>query len=133
MIIKWVSALLICILIAGCASTEQRLANEMKFQRWQLVMIDSQPINTTAYIRFIDAMQLEGHSGCNDFFASTEVVESTLLVSNVGMTYKLCAQQQGQTEQVLLDTLKSTPSLSVSGVSLTLTGSHTLTFAAQAN
>ena len=116
------------VLLVGCNATEQRLIDEVQFSQWQLTKVDANSHVSSAYIKFIDAMQLEGNTGCNDFFASSQFVDEQLQVDNLGMTYKVCAQPEGAIEQALLNTLKSNPSLVVSADTMILSGAHTLTF-----
>ncbi len=129
--------MVLCILLSvclfGCASTDQGLAEDVQFKYWQLIKVDANSIASSAHIRFIDAMEIEGHTGCNDFFASSVIEDERLRVDNLGMTYKVCDQVDADVEQVLLQTLKAMPSVVVGADTLVLNGAHTLTFQARPN
>ena len=125
---KFLFSVIFSALLLGCSATDQRLIDEMQFSQWQLTKVDTNSYASSAYVRFIDAMQLEGNTGCNDFFASSQLVDEQLQVDNIGMTYKVCAQPDDAIEQALLNTLKSNPSLIVSVDTMILSGAHTLTF-----
>ncbi|WP_158678858.1 META domain-containing protein [Pseudoalteromonas sp. T1lg75] len=115
--------------LTACAANDQHTADALKFQHWYLTSIDGQAVATdNTYVGFIDALQLNGHTGCNDFFASTAVEEQRLQVSGLGMTYRVCEGEAQSNEQALLSTLKSSPLLQMENETLTLTGTHTLTF-----
>ncbi len=121
---------LVSVLLFGCASTDQGLAEDVQFKNWQLIKVDTNSIASSAHVRFIDAMEIEGHTGCNDFFASSAIFDEQLRVDNLGMTYKVCEQVESDVEQALLQTLKSNPAVVVGADTMVLTGAHTLTFQA---
>ncbi len=115
--------------LTACAANDQRTADALKFQHWYLTSVDGQVVATNnTYVGFIDALQLNGHTGCNNFFASTRVEEQRLQVSGLGMTYRVCEGEAQRNERALLSTLKSSPLLQVENETLILTGAHTLTF-----
>lgn len=115
--------------LTACAAQDQRTADALKFQHWYLTSVDGQAVKAdNTYVGFIDALQLNGHTGCNNFFASTEVEEQRLQVTNLGMTYRVCEGEVQRNESALLSTLKSSPLLQMDKETLILTGAHTLTF-----
>lgn len=126
---KQVFAMAMVLALSGCASTDEQLADAAKYHDWQLMSVDGEDVrHHQASLSFIDALQLNGFSGCNDFFAASDIREQRLEVTNLGMTYKQCNAALTGTEQALLATLKSAPTVRLGERQMTLSGEHVLTF-----
>ncbi|NOU51044.1 META domain-containing protein [Pseudoalteromonas sp. JBTF-M23] len=94
--------------LVGCISTTQVGDTQLKHTKWQLSHINGKLVaNSVISIEFIEAMQVAGNGGCNRFFGEGIVRDSSLKVSHIGMTRKLCDKQTNQQEQMLLKMLQS--------------------------
>ncbi|MBD1583821.1 META domain-containing protein [Pseudoalteromonas sp. S16_S37] len=97
-----------CAFLVGCISTEKVGDIQLKHTKWQLSHINGKlVVNSDISIEFIEAMQVAGNAGCNRFFGEGMVRNSSLQVSHMGMTRKLCDEHTNQQEQMLLKMLES--------------------------
>ena len=122
--------MLIIGLCVGCTSTGTVTSEQLKYTQWQLSRVDGLaiPPSFNASIGFIEALQINGFSGCNKFFGEGELDNNKFTVNKLGMTRKSCGAQLDKFEQQLLNTLKQGGQLKLQGQQLVLQGKKTFEF-----
>lgn len=103
------SALLLLVVVAlsGCANHGLVSSEKLKYTRWQLINKSNQVTQTPIIIQFVEMLQVRGFAGCNRFFAQAHLEDEVLLVSELGMTRKICTNEINQLENRVLQSLKS--------------------------
>lgn len=125
---KFITLFAALLVLTGCLSTGKVDKDTLKFSTWQVYQVDGKNVQSLgATIRFIDALQVNGFSGCNRFFGEGKVSEGTLQVSNIGMTRKLCRGEVAKLESQLIKQLESGVKLELDGEQLILVGNQRFT------
>jgi heat shock protein HslJ len=115
--------------LAGCSSTNVVNSEQLKFTQWQLTHIDKKVIvDSSVSLRFIEALQVNGFSGCNRFFGSGKIEAGQLFVRNMGMTRKLCDEPVHKVERMLLNMLEIGVPAKIENDTLIFSGQPRLTF-----
>ncbi|WP_337119411.1 META domain-containing protein [Pseudoalteromonas sp. B131b] len=122
--------MLIIGLCVGCASTGTVTSEQLKYTQWQLSHVDGLaiPPSFNASMSFIEALQVNGFSGCNKFFGEGSLEESNLTVSKLGMTRKSCGKELDEFEQQLLQALNQGAELKMQDQQLVMQGEQTFVF-----
>ncbi|WMN58835.1 META domain-containing protein [Pseudoalteromonas xiamenensis] len=81
-------------------------------------------------LKFIEALQVSGSSGCNRYFGSASLQDNTLYIGNLGMTRKLCDEASNAVEQQFLALLQSGVRATFIDGKLQLSGEQTFLFKA---
>ncbi|KAF7768923.1 heat shock protein HslJ [Pseudoalteromonas citrea] len=93
--------------LVGCVSTGSVSNTQLKYTQWQLTHIGQEAIvDSSVSLRFIEALQVNGFTGCNRFFGLGEIADGQLFIRDMGMTRKLCDEPVNQVEQMLLNMLE---------------------------
>ncbi|CCQ10791.1 putative heat shock protein [Pseudoalteromonas luteoviolacea B = ATCC 29581] len=116
--------------LSGCNATPSVTENALKHTAWRLISVDgkSPTIATPVSLRFIDALQISGSSGCNRFFGEAQTTHDTLVIKNVGMTRKLCDEQSNALEHQLLTSMQNGIQAQFNGELLELNGEQVFVF-----
>ena len=121
----------VCILFtSGCQMTKTIKASELKHHNFKLQTMDAEPVESVQVINieFIEAMRVNGFTGCNRFFGQAMLEEGKFKIDKIGMTRKSCGNDINKIENDLIDTLSNWSDISVKNQILTLNGKHQLTF-----
>ncbi|MBQ4850159.1 META domain-containing protein [Pseudoalteromonas sp. MMG012] len=115
--------------LVGCSSTGKVSNEQLKYTQWQLTHIGKEVILDSAIsLQFIEAMQVNGFTGCNRFFGAGRIESEQLFVSNIGMTRKFCEGSINETEQLLLNMLEIGVPTKIENGDLILNGQPRLKF-----
>ena len=84
---------------------------------WQLITINETVVDSDAglSIRFEDDGKISGHGGCNSFFSSYTLSESTIDIGPVGATRMACPEPQMQLERLYFEALENAAAIEVRG------------------
>jgi heat shock protein HslJ len=120
--------LIIAVLLASCKTASpaqpQSETGVLQDAYWMLLSLEGEdlqsPNNTrTAYIRFEEKdNDVNGFSGCNNFFGKYEITNNKLKLSKIGSTRMMCPVIEQETK--LLRLLKQVDVYTISGDILTL-------------
>ncbi|MFC0119300.1 META domain-containing protein [Pseudoalteromonas xiamenensis] len=118
--------------LSGCSSTQVISENSLKHTSWQLISLNGKKAQFSAPVslKFIEALQVSGSSGCNRYFGSASLQDNTLQVGNLGMTRKLCDEASNAVEQQFLALLQSGVKATFIEGKLQLSGEQTFLFKA---
>ncbi|RJE77831.1 heat-shock protein [Pseudoalteromonas citrea] len=115
--------------LVGCSSTGTVNSEQLKYTQWQLTQIGQDVIvDSPVSLRFIEALQVNGFSGCNRFFGLGKIEEGQLFVRDMGMTRKLCDEPVNKVEQMLLNMLEIGVPAKIEKGTLIFSGQPRLTF-----
>ncbi|ATC93425.1 META domain-containing protein [Pseudoalteromonas tunicata] len=121
--------LFVAFLLTGCQSTSQNLNKKIKFNQYQLVVLDNVVLtDPNIKLSFSDGLRVHGFTGCNRFFGQGKLSHNQFKIDELGMSRKRCDPQLTQQEELIIDTLSQMASLTVERDQLIIAGRHHLTF-----
>ncbi|MCE7728683.1 META domain-containing protein [Vibrio campbellii] len=132
-----VAAISLPVLMTACASNGDNVkeitAQDLQHHNWQLVQIDGK--NIAAEERQAPSLEIgenltaNGNAGCNNFFGQAELKDNQLRIEKMGMTMKMCMEDQMKIEKVMSETLSDWSDITLTNEGLVLKNAdHELTF-----
>ncbi|PAJ72401.1 hypothetical protein CJF42_21435 [Pseudoalteromonas sp. NBT06-2] len=121
----------VCILLtSGCQITNTIKESELKHHNFKLQTIDNKPVKTiqVVNIEFIEAMRVNGFTGCNRFFGQAILKKGKFKIDKIGMTRKSCDEHSNKIETYLIDTLSNWSDVTLENRTLNIIGNHKLVF-----
>ncbi|CAE6902911.1 heat shock protein [Vibrio sp. B1REV9] len=133
-----VAAISLPILMTACASNGDDVkditAKDLQHHNWELIKIDGKSIaiEDAEYgprLELGENLTANGNAGCNEFFGQAELKGNQLRIEKMGMTMKMCMDDQMKVEKVMADTLTQWSDITLTNEGLVLKNAdHTLTF-----
>ncbi|MGR5238058.1 MULTISPECIES: META domain-containing protein [Vibrio] len=133
-----VAAISLPILMTACASNGDNVkeitAQDLQHHNWELVQIDGKniAIEDAEYgprLELGENLTANGNAGCNEFFGQAELKDNQLRIEKMGMTMKMCMDDQMKIERVMADTLTQWSDITLTNEGLVLKNAdHELTF-----
>ena len=132
-----VAAISLPVLMTACASNGDNVkeitAQDLQHHNWQLVQIDGKNIaaeeRQAPRLEIGENLTANGNAGCNNFFGQAELKDNQLRIEKMGMTMKMCMEDQTQIEKVMSETLSDWSDITLTNDGLVLKNAdHELTF-----
>ena len=132
-----VAAISLPVLMTACASNGDNVkeitAQDLQHHNWQLVQIDGKNIAAeerhTPRLEIGENLTANGNAGCNNFFGQAELKDNQLRIEKMGMTMKMCMEDQMKIEKVMSETLSDWSDITLTNEGLVLINAdHELTF-----
>ena len=132
-----VAAISLPVLMTACASNGDNVkeitAQDLQHHNWQLVQIDGKNIaaeeRQAPRLEIGENLTANGNAGCNNFFGQAELKDNQLRIEKMGMTMKMCMEDQMKIEKVLSETLSDWSDITLTNEGLVLKNAdHELTF-----
>lgn len=132
-----VVAISLPVLMTACASNgdnvKQITAQDLQHHNWQLVQIDGKNIaaeeRQAPRLEIGENLTANGNAGCNNFFGQAELKDNQLRIEKMGMTMKMCMEDQMKIEKVMSETLSDWSDITLTNEGLVLINAdHELTF-----
>ncbi|MGR5067339.1 MULTISPECIES: META domain-containing protein [Vibrio] len=134
-----VAAISLPILMTACANNGDDYVKEITVQdlqnhNWELVQVDGENIaiedaEFAPRLELGENLTANGNAGCNEFFGQAELKDNQLRIEKMGMTMKMCIDDQMNVERVMTDTLAQWSDITLTKENLVLkTADHELTF-----
>lgn len=132
-----VAAISLPVLMTACASNGDNVkeitAQDLQHHNWQLVQIDGKNIaaeeRQAPRLEIGENLTANGNAGCNNFFGQAELKDNQLRIEKMGMTMKMCMEDQMKIEKVMSDTLSDWSDITLTNEGLVLKNAdHELTF-----
>ncbi|MDK9771584.1 META domain-containing protein [Vibrio sp. B181a] len=132
-----VAAISLPVLMTACASNGDNVkeitAQDLQHHNWQLVQIDGKNIaaeeRQAPRLEIGENLTANGNAGCNNFFGQAELKDNQLRIEKMGMTMKMCMEDQMKIEKVMSETLSDWSDITLTNESLVLKNAdHELTF-----
>ncbi|EPV1124987.1 META domain-containing protein [Vibrio harveyi] len=132
-----VAAISLPVLMTACASNGDNVkeitAQDLQHHNWQLVQIDGKNIAAEARqaprLEIGENLTANGNAGCNNFFGQAELKDNQLRIEKMGMTMKMCMEDQMKIEKVMSETLSDWSDITLTNDGLVLKNAdHELTF-----
>tara|TARA_Y100001960_G_scaffold172598_1_gene180910 strand:+ start:1459 stop:1902 length:444 start_codon:yes stop_codon:yes gene_type:complete len=132
-----VAAISLPVLMTACASNGDNVkeitAQDLQHHNWQLVQIDGKNIaaeeRQAPRLEIGENLTANGNAGCNNFFGQAELKDNQLRIEKMGMTMKMCMEDQMKIEKVMSDTLSDWSGITLTNEGLVLKNAdHELTF-----
>ncbi|AXB31171.1 META domain-containing protein [Vibrio campbellii] len=132
-----VAAISLPVLMTACASNGDNVkeitAQDLQHHNWQLVQIDGKNIaaeeRQAPRLEIGENLTANGNAGCNNFFGQAELKDNQLRIEKMGMTMKMCMEDQMKIEKVMSETLSDWSDITLTNEGLVLTNAdHELTF-----
>ena len=132
-----VVAISLPVLMTACASNgdnvKQITAQDLQHHNWQLVQIDGKNIaaeeRQAPRLEIGENLTANGNAGCNNFFGQAELKDNQLRIEKMGMTMKMCMEDQMKIEKVMSETLSDWSDITLTNEGLVLKNAdHELTF-----
>ncbi|AXY00846.1 META domain-containing protein [Vibrio alfacsensis] len=133
-----VAAISLPVLMTACASNGDNVkeitAQDLQHHNWELIQIDGKNITleegqTAPRLEVGENLTANGNAGCNNFFGQAELKDNQLRIAKMGMTMKMCMDDQMQIERVMADTLTNWSDMTLTNQGLVLKNAdHELTF-----
>ncbi|MGY5839270.1 META domain-containing protein [Vibrio chemaguriensis] len=109
-----VTAISLPVLMTACASNGDNVkeitAQDLQHHNWELVQIDGKNIELkerqqAPRLEIGENLTANGNAGCNNFFGQAELKNNQLRIEKMGMTMKMCMDDQMKIEQAMSETL----------------------------
>ncbi|ARV72366.1 META domain-containing protein [Vibrio campbellii] len=132
-----VAAISLPVLMTACASkgdnVKEITAQDLQHHNWQLVQIDGKNIaaeeRQAPRLEIGENLTANGNAGCNNFFGQAELKDNQLRIEKMGMTMKMCMEDQMKIEKVMSETLSDWSDITLTNEGLVLKNAdHELTF-----
>ncbi|EOD9420381.1 META domain-containing protein [Vibrio campbellii] len=132
-----VAAISLPVLMTACASNGDNVkeitAQDLQHHNWQLVQIDGKNIAAEELqaprLEIGENLTANGNAGCNNFFGQAELKDNQLRIEKMGMTMKMCMEDQMKIEKVMSETLSDWSDITLTNEGLVLKNAdHELTF-----
>ncbi len=132
-----VAAISLPVLMTACASNGDNVkeitAQDLQHHNWQLVQIDGKNIaaeeRQAPRLEIGENLTANGNAGCNNFFGQAELKDNQLRIEKMGMTMKMCMEDQMKIEKVMSETLSDWSDITLTNDSIVLKNAdHELTF-----
>ncbi|EJG1883068.1 META domain-containing protein [Vibrio parahaemolyticus] len=133
-----VTAISLPVLMTACASNgddvKEITAQDLQHHNWELVQVDGKNIvldenQKAARLEIGENLTANGNAGCNNFFGQAELKNNQLRIEKMGMTMKMCMEDQMKIENAMTQTLSNWSDITLTKDSLVLKNAdHELTF-----
>ncbi|HHF2856541.1 META domain-containing protein [Vibrio diabolicus] len=133
-----VTAISLPVLMTACASNGDNVkeitAQDLQHHNWELVQIDGKNIELkerqqAPRLEIGENLTANGNAGCNNFFGQAELKNNQLRIEKMGMTMKMCMDDQMKIEQAMSETLTEWSDITLTKEELMLKNDdHELTF-----
>ncbi|MCR9366448.1 META domain-containing protein [Vibrio antiquarius] len=133
-----VTAISLPVLMTACASNGDNVkeitAQDLQHHNWELVQIDGKNIELkerqqAPRLEIGENLTANGNAGCNNFFGQAELKNNQLRIEKMGMTMKMCMDDQMKIEQAMSETLTEWSDITLTKEGLILKNDdHELTF-----
>ncbi|HCG5534769.1 TPA: META domain-containing protein [Vibrio parahaemolyticus] len=111
-----VTAISLPVLMTACASNgddvKEITAQDLQHHNWELVQVDGKNIvldenQKAARLEIGENLTANGNAGCNNFFGQAELKNNQLRIEKMGMTMKMCMEDQMKIENAMTQTLSN--------------------------
>ncbi|HDU8597610.1 TPA: META domain-containing protein [Vibrio alginolyticus] len=126
------------VLMTACASNGDNVkeitAQDLQHHNWELVQVDGKNIvldehQKAARLEIGENLTANGNAGCNNFFGQAELKNNQLRIEKMGMTMKMCMEDQMKIENAMTQTLSNWSDITLTTDGLVLkSADHELTF-----
>ncbi|MCC3856541.1 META domain-containing protein [Vibrio parahaemolyticus] len=133
-----VTAISLPVLMTACASNgddvKEITAQDLQHHNWELVQVDGKNIvldenQKAARLEIGENLTANGNAGCNNFFGQAELKNNQLRIKKMGMTMKMCMEDQMKIENAMTQTLSNWSDITLTKDGLVLKNAdHELTF-----
>lgn len=133
-----VTAISLPVLMTACASNgddvKEITAQDLQHHNWELVQVDGKNIvldehQKAARLEIGENLTANGNAGCNNFFGQAELKNNQLCIEKMGMTMKMCMEDQMKIENAMTQTLSNWSDITLTKDGLVLkSADHELTF-----
>ncbi|EJR0959246.1 META domain-containing protein [Vibrio parahaemolyticus] len=133
-----VTAISLPVLMTACASNgddvKEITAQDLQHHNWELVQVDGKNIvldenQKAARLEIGENLTANGNAGCNNFFGQAELKNNQLRIEKMGMTMKMCMEDQMKIENAITQTLSNWSDITLTKDGLVLKNAdHELTF-----
>ncbi|WNW07380.1 META domain-containing protein [Vibrio alginolyticus] len=133
-----VTAISLPVLMTACASNgddvKEITAQDLRHHNWELVQVDGKNIvldehQKAARLEIGENLTANGNAGCNNFFGQAELKNNQLRIEKMGMTMKMCMEDQMKIENAMTQTLSNWSDITLTKDGLVLkSADHELTF-----
>ncbi|MCX8886467.1 META domain-containing protein [Vibrio parahaemolyticus] len=133
-----VTAISLPVLMTACASNgddvKEITAQDLQHHNWELVQVDGKNIvldenQKAARLEIGENLTANGNAGCNNFFGQAELKNNQLRIEKMGMTMKMCMEEQMKIENAMTQTLSNWSHITLTKDGLVLKNAdHELTF-----
>ncbi|EJL6724276.1 META domain-containing protein [Vibrio alginolyticus] len=133
-----VTAISLPVLMTACASNGDNVkeitAQDLQHHNWELVQVDGKNIvldehQKAARLEIGEDLTANGNAGCNNFFGQAELKNNQLRIEKMGMTMKMCMEDQMKIENAMTQTLSNWSDITLTTDGLVLkSADHELTF-----
>ncbi|ELB2134088.1 META domain-containing protein [Vibrio parahaemolyticus] len=133
-----VTAISLPVLMTACASNgddvKEITAQDLQHHNWELVQVDGKNIvldenQKAARLEIGENLTANGNAGCNNFFGQAELKNNQLRIEKMGMTMKMCMEDQMKIENAMTQTLSNWSDITLAKDGLVLKNAdHELTF-----
>ncbi len=133
-----VTAISLPVLMTACASNgddvKEITAQDLQHHNWELVQVDGKNIvldenQKAARLEIDENLTANGNAGCNNFFGQAELKNNQLRIEKMGMTMKMCMEDQMKIENAMTQTLSNWSDITLTKDGLVLKNAdHELTF-----
>ncbi|HHK8461423.1 TPA: META domain-containing protein [Vibrio parahaemolyticus] len=133
-----VTAISLPVLMTACASNgddvKEITAQDLQHHNWELVQVDGKNIvldenKKAARLEIGENLTANGNAGCNNFFGQAELKNNQLRIEKMGMTMKMCMEDQMKIENAMTQTLSNWSDITLTKDGLVLKNAdHELTF-----
>ncbi|EHK0031444.1 META domain-containing protein [Vibrio parahaemolyticus] len=133
-----VTAISLPVLMTACASNgddvKEITAQDLQHHNWELVQVDGKNIvldenQKEARLEIGENLTANGNAGCNNFFGQAELKNNQLRIEKMGMTMKMCMEDQMKIENAMTQTLSNWSDITLTKDGLVLKNAdHELTF-----
>ncbi|EPN3978594.1 TPA: META domain-containing protein [Vibrio parahaemolyticus] len=133
-----VTAISLPVLMTACASNgddvKEITAQDLQHHNWELVQVDGKNIvldenQKAARLEIGENLTANGNAGCNNFFGQAELKNNQLRIEKMGMTMKMCMEDQMKIENAMTQTLSNWSDITLTKDRLVLKNAdHELTF-----
>ncbi|WP_274023171.1 META domain-containing protein [Vibrio parahaemolyticus] len=133
-----VTAISLPVLMTACASNgddvKEITAQDLQHHNWELVQVDGKNIvldenQKAALLEIGENLTANGNAGCNNFFGQAELKNNQLRIEKMGMTMKMCMEDQMKIENAMIQTLSNWSDITLTKDGLVLKNAdHELTF-----
>ncbi|ELA7186849.1 META domain-containing protein [Vibrio alginolyticus] len=133
-----VTAISLPVLMTACASNgddvKEIMAQDLQHHNWELVQVDGKNIvldehQKAARLEIGENLTANGNAGCNNFFGQAELKNNQLRIEKMGMTMKMCMEDQMKIENAMTQTLSNWSDITLTKDGLVLkSADHELTF-----
>ncbi|EGR0145539.1 META domain-containing protein [Vibrio alginolyticus] len=133
-----VTAISLPVLMTACASNgddvKEITAQDLQHHNWELVQVDGKNIvldehQKAARLEIGENLTANGNAGCNNFFGQAELKNNQLRIDKMGMTMKMCMEDQMKIENAMTQTLSNWSDITLTKDGLVLkSADHELTF-----